>query len=36
MSIDKPTANEVDEMDMILDKEKSTCQKNSPVAFVAT
>lgn len=32
MSIDKPIASEVDEMDMILDKEKSTCQKNNPMA----
>jgi hypothetical protein len=36
MSIDKRIANEVDEMDMILDKEKSTCPKNNPVASVAT
>jgi hypothetical protein len=32
MSIDKPIASEMDEMDMILDKEESTCQKNSIVA----
>jgi hypothetical protein len=25
MNIDKPIANEMDEMDMILDKEESTC-----------
>jgi hypothetical protein len=32
MSINKPITNEVDEMDMILDKEESTCHKNSLVA----
>jgi hypothetical protein len=32
MNIDKPIANEVDKMDMILDKEESTCPKNSPMA----
>jgi hypothetical protein len=32
MNIDKPIANEVDEMDMILEEEESTCQKSSPVA----
>jgi hypothetical protein len=29
MSIDKPIANEVDEINMILDKEESTCQKTN-------
>jgi hypothetical protein len=28
MNINKPIVSEMDEMDMILDKEKSTCQKN--------
>jgi hypothetical protein len=32
VSINKPIANEVDEMGMTLDKEESTCQKNNPVA----
>jgi FtsZ-interacting cell division protein YlmF len=31
VNIDKPITNEMDEMDMILDKEESTCQKNSPM-----
>ncbi len=32
MNINKPIVNEVDKMDMILDKEESTCPKNSPMA----
>jgi hypothetical protein len=39
VSINKPIANEVDEMGMTLDKEESICQKNSlegKVEFVAT
>jgi hypothetical protein len=31
MNIDKPISNEVDEMDMILDKEESTCPKTNPM-----
>ncbi len=32
MNFDKPIANEMDEMDMILDKEESTYKKSSPMA----
>ncbi len=32
ISINKPIASEVDEMGMTLDKEESTCLRNSPVA----
>jgi len=32
MSINKPIASEVDEMNMTLDKEESTCLRNNPMA----
>jgi hypothetical protein len=32
ININKPIANEMDEMGMTLDKEESTCLRSSPVA----